>query len=264
MPTTFRPSRTGEGLSGHLQVLCNQYCQDLALCTRNGNTATTRWKPWHLHEPGWNMSRIWLSSFWAYYGSCRALESIIYMHGRRCCFTFAWLRAAGIRELCGTEIIADKRFNQNVVRFWWRECIAIWKTRMNKIVAYCRITDNALVLNRAELAPLLKAQVKLRTQTCTAQVAYPKFIKWTMCPAGFASELVLRSLNYNMEVPTEAFYGTCFCNSSSSLDKTNVFRRHCKMPTSQAHFFYTLHIVTGEVAIRNKILGKPLLYHEIF
>lgn len=139
---------------------------------------------------------------------------------------------------------------------------------MNKIVAYCRITDNALVLNgNRNFAPPVEGtgQVRLTNLYRALGLTYPKFHKMdNVSKAGFlASELVLRSLNYNMEVP-DSSTALVFANSSSSLDNDKRFQetlaKNAYFP-SPAVFVYTLpNIVTGEVAIRNKILGETSFY----
>lgn len=119
---------------------------------------------------------------------------------------------------------------------------------MNKITSYYRLKDNRLT----ELYRSL-------------EISYPKFFKMDrLCKAGFlASEMVFRSLGEDPQSPKHDT-ALVFMNSSSSLDNDMDYQTTI-LPgnyyPSPALFVYTLaNIVTGEVAIRNKIFGETSFY----
>ena len=58
---------------------------------------------------------------------------------------------------------------------------------MNKIVAYCRITDNALVLNGNRTLPPVEGTGQVRLTNLYRALGLPiqNFIKWTMSKAVF-------------------------------------------------------------------------------
>ena len=119
---------------------------------------------------------------------------------------------------------------------------------MKKITSYYRLKDNRV------------------TEFCgTVGVSYPKFFKMDrLCKAGFlASEMVFRSLGEDPQTPKHDT-ALVFMNSSSSLDNDMDYQTTI-LPgnyyPSPALFVYTLaNIVTGEVAIQNKIFGETSFY----
>ena len=139
---------------------------------------------------------------------------------------------------------------------------------MKKITAYCRLTDDLVILNGkpCEISfPSEPGPGRLTDIYRHLEVGYPKFFKMdNLSKAGFlASEMVLRSLQYDMETPDEST-SIVFCNRSSSLDTDKRFQETISRDNyfpSPAVFVYTLpNIVTGEVAIRNKIMGETSFF----
>ena len=97
------------------------------------------------------------------------------------------------------------------------------------------------------------------------QVDYPKFFKMDgLSKLGFlASEMIFKD-NENRFTPNENIAVICF-NSSSSLDIDTQYQETiCGNENyfpSPSLFVYTLpNIVTGEIAIRNKLFGETSFY----
>lgn len=97
-------------------------------------------------------------------------------------------------------------------------------------------------------------------------VSYPKFFKMdNLCKAGFlASELVLAEAGARDEEPKRDV-AVVFMNRASSLDDDMAYQQTIRPDgefyPSPSVFVYTLaNIVTGEVAIRNKIYGETSFY----
>ena len=139
---------------------------------------------------------------------------------------------------------------------------------MKKITSYCRITDTAVILNgNARDIPFSgePGPVRLTEIYRSLETAYPKFHKMdNLSKAGFlASEMVLREAGYDMETP-DGTVSLVFANSSSSLDDDIKFQHTIEKDhyfPSPAVFVYTLpNIVTGEIAIRNRILGETSFF----
>jgi 3-oxoacyl-[acyl-carrier-protein] synthase-1 len=95
-------------------------------------------------------------------------------------------------------------------------------------------------------------------------IDYPKFFKMdALSKLGFlASELIFRD-EANRFVPREDLAVVCF-NRSSSLESDTLFQTSIEKDNyfpSPSVFVYTLpNIVTGEIAIRNKIYNETFLY----
>ncbi|HOG24902.1 MAG TPA: hypothetical protein PLM86_01795 [Bacteroidales bacterium] len=139
---------------------------------------------------------------------------------------------------------------------------------MKKIIAYSRITDTLVILNGKPCEITFSCEIgpgRLAEIYRFLEVNYPKFFKMdNFSKAGFlASEMVLRSLHYDMESPDEST-SVVFANRSSSLDNDKRFQETISRDDyfpSPAVFVYTLpNIVTGEVAIRNKIMGETSFF----
>jgi len=139
---------------------------------------------------------------------------------------------------------------------------------MKKITSYCRITDHQVILNGKKLDIAFSG--KPGTSRLTEiyrylDAGYPKFHKMdNLSKAGFlASEMVLRALDYDRETP-DGSTSVVFANRSASLDDDKRFQETINPDNyypSPAVFVYTLpNIVTGEVAIRNKILGETSFF----
>ena len=99
-------------------------------------------------------------------------------------------------------------------------------------------------------------------------ISYPKFFKMdNLCKLGFlASELTMKSAN--LEYDTEKRdWSVIIYNHCSSLDDDKVYQQTIQemdnFYPSPAVFVYTLsNIVTGEIAIRHKIMGESCSYIE--
>ncbi|MFA5444317.1 MAG: hypothetical protein WC262_05020 [Bacteroidales bacterium] len=139
---------------------------------------------------------------------------------------------------------------------------------MKKITAYCRITDHQVILNGKKLEIAFSGDPgtsRLTEIYRYLDAGYPKFHKMdNLSKAGFlASEMVLRALDYDRETPDEST-SVVFANKSASLDDDKRFQETINPDSyypSPAVFVYTLpNIVTGEVAIRNKILGETSFF----
>lgn len=97
-------------------------------------------------------------------------------------------------------------------------------------------------------------------------IQYPKFFKMdNLCKAGFlASEFAMKGTNLE---PSEEKrdWSVLLFNRSSSLDNDQNYQKTIADSSnyfpSPAVFVYTLsNIVTGEIAIRNKIMGESCSY----
>ena len=123
------------------------------------------------------------------------------------------------------------------------------------------------------MAYKIKNHIKLSFDSATAitefyrslQVDYPKFFKMDgLSKLGFlASELIFKN-DENRFIPREDVAIICF-NRSSSLEIDRQYeatiRDNDYYFPSPSLFVYTLpNIVTGEIAIRNKLLGETSLY----
>jgi len=139
---------------------------------------------------------------------------------------------------------------------------------MKKITSYCRITDHQVILNGNKLNIAFSGDTgssRLTEIYRYLDAGYAKFHKMdNLSKAGFlASEMVLRSLDYDLEIP-DGSTSVVFANKSASLDDDKRFQETINPNNyypSPAVFVYTLpNIVTGEVAIRNKILGETSFF----
>lgn len=139
---------------------------------------------------------------------------------------------------------------------------------MKKITSYCRITDHQVILNGKKLDIAFSGDTgssRLTEIYRYLDAGYPKFHKMdNLSKAGFlATEMVLRSLDYDSETP-DGSTSVVFANRSASLDDDKRFQETIDPDNyypSPAVFVYTLpNIVTGEVAIRNKILGETSFF----
>lgn len=136
-----------------------------------------------------------------------------------------------------------------------------------KIETYCRLTSAEAVVGGRRLGVVPDGSVKWLTalyRSCGAE--YPKFFKMdNLCKAGFvASELVLAEAGLRNGEPKHDM-AVVFMNRASSLDDDMAYQRTIapggEFYPSPAVFVYTLaNIVTGEVAIRNRIYGETSFY----
>jgi len=138
-----------------------------------------------------------------------------------------------------------------------------------KISSYCQITDSGVWLNGEEI-PIIRtnetANAWLDDIYRSLELQYLKFFKMDkLCKAGFlAAELVCNDIRLDKSVYHKDIAVVCF-NRSSSLDDDTLYQATINDTKnyfpSPAVFVYTLaNIVTGEIAIRNKIMGETSFY----
>lgn len=134
------------------------------------------------------------------------------------------------------------------------------------IESYCHITNNRCLLNSNELETTSNDASFLTNIYRTKNISYPKFFKMdNLCKAGFlAAELVLEGSNIDKVTPRKDVSIICM-NRSSSLDDDTQYQSTIQDSNnyfpSPSVFVYTLaNIVTGEIAIRNKIQGESSFY----
>lgn len=134
------------------------------------------------------------------------------------------------------------------------------------ICSYCRLTNDKVVVNGKEI-PIQKTESSwLNDIYRSIKISYPKFFKMdNLSKAGFlASELLFKDENIDKENPKKDI-SIILMNRSASLDDDRMYQgtiedKHNYFP-SPAVFVYTLpNIVSGEIAIRNKIMGETSFY----
>ena len=135
---------------------------------------------------------------------------------------------------------------------------------MAYINSYCKIDNSQVLVNGQCLIPNEEGDASAWAGSIYRHIGlqYPKFFKMdTMCKFGFlASELIMRQLRLTPEEPKKDWAVLCL-NSCSSLDtdrryQTTIQESDNYFP-SPSVFVYTLaNIVTGEIAIRHKIMGE--------
>jgi hypothetical protein len=137
-----------------------------------------------------------------------------------------------------------------------------------QITNYCRILPNQVFLNGNVVFESAEKPVEMHRFFADIYhwmgIDYRKFYKMdALSKAGFlASELLLK--DFNKEQPKEDM-GVILFNRSSSLDADDAYQQTIQDKDqyfpSPANFVYTLpNIVTGEIAIRNKIHGETAFY----
>lgn len=138
---------------------------------------------------------------------------------------------------------------------------------MNTITKYCTISPQAVILNGKIIyqpeEPLAMHDY-LSEIYSQLGIDYRKFYKMdALSKLGFLSaELLLDGISH--EFPKQDMALILF-NSSSSLDADKTYQRTIddrdNFFPSPSEFVYTLpNIVTGEIAIRNKIYGETMFY----
>ncbi len=130
-----------------------------------------------------------------------------------------------------------------------------------------RITSTDVFINGTPFA--INKEENSTWLTCiyrTLGVQYPKFFKMdNLCKAGFlATELIFKGTDIRPEEEKRDWSILLF-NKSSSLDNDQLYQETINDPNnyfpSPSVFVYTLsNIVTGEMAIRNKIMGETCSY----
>ena len=134
-----------------------------------------------------------------------------------------------------------------------------------RIASHCRITPQRCLLNGQPLT-MEQSQSGLLTDLYRSlSIGYPKFYKMdNLCKAGFlAAELVVSGSDIDGQTPRHDVAVLCM-NSCSSLDDDMQHQQNIRTDNSfpsPAVFVYTLaNIVTGEIAIRHKLLGESSFY----
>lgn len=134
-----------------------------------------------------------------------------------------------------------------------------------RIKSACRITNDSVCLDKVEiLSRKVEKNAWLKEIYSQMKIGYPKYFKMDrLSKVGFlAAEILLQ--NDDKEIPKEN-WAVLAMNSSSSLDDDCKHQEAIKDKEnyfpSPAVFVYTLpNIVTGEIAIRHKILGETSFY----
>ncbi len=139
---------------------------------------------------------------------------------------------------------------------------------MNNIKSYCRIVTGNAILNGKTLLESVGGTYTMHEFLSVLYghlgTDYRKFYKMdALSKLGFlASEMVLAGID--REMPKEDM-GIAFFNASASLEADKKYQQTIQHKDdffpSPADFVYTLpNIVTGEIAIRNKIYGETSFY----
>lgn len=134
------------------------------------------------------------------------------------------------------------------------------------IQSYCRLTNDKVAVNGTDF-PIQKTESTWLSDIYRSlKISYPKFFKMdNLSKAGFlASELLLKEEIIDKETPKKDI-SIVMMNRSSSLDDDKIYQKTIQDKNnyfpSPAVFVYTLpNIVSGEIAIRNKIMGETSFY----
>ncbi len=135
------------------------------------------------------------------------------------------------------------------------------------IQASARITSDSVFVNGERIEIVQEPETNWLTNIYRSLgIQYPKFFKMdNLCKAGFlAAELIMSKTGLVREEEKRDWSVLIF-NQSSSLDNDQSYQKTIQDPNnyfpSPAVFVYTLsNIVTGEIAIRNKIMGESCSY----
>jgi len=138
---------------------------------------------------------------------------------------------------------------------------------MMEIKAYSRITADKMVVNGSTVYSSSDGEnINLTDLYRHLGIDYPKFFKMdNLCKAGFlGAETIIRDAGMDTVTPKKDCDIVLF-NSTSSLDDdiayNNTIEDDANYFPSPSVFVYTLaNIVTGEIAIRNKIMGESSFY----
>lgn len=136
-----------------------------------------------------------------------------------------------------------------------------------KIISYIRMTDESVILDGESVYSSADGtNVESTALYRHFNIDYPKFYKMdNLCKCGFiGSELMLRHLGIDSATEKNDWAVVLF-NRSSSLDDdisyNNTIISTDNYYPSPSVFVYTLaNIITGEISIRNKILGETSFY----
>ncbi|MBP5583546.1 MAG: hypothetical protein J6X43_06285 [Bacteroidales bacterium] len=135
-----------------------------------------------------------------------------------------------------------------------------------ELVSYSRITNDKVIVNGKEENITRTDSSWLTDIYHSKAISYPKFFKMdNLAKAGFlGTELMLQPLDFDRDTRKKNIAVVC-CNSSSSLDDDTAYQKTIQDSDnyypSPAVFVYTLaNIVTGEISIRNKVMGESSFY----
>jgi len=135
---------------------------------------------------------------------------------------------------------------------------------MNYLKSYCRIKQGLVIINGQTVHSLDDGKHNLSELYDLLDIDYRKFYKMdALSKLGFlASELTLKG--FERDTPKLDMAITLF-NRSASLEADDRYMQTIRdrdhFYPSPADFVYTLpNIVTGEIAIRNKIFGETAFY----
>jgi hypothetical protein len=135
------------------------------------------------------------------------------------------------------------------------------------IQKYCRINRQSVFVNGEQIpvSETVDDEKFLTSLYRSLETDYPKFFKMdNLSKLGFlASELIFRD-DKNRFTPREDLAVISF-NRSSSLETDTLYQQTIRSDEdyfpSPSIFVYTLpNIVTGEIAIRNKLFGETFFY----
>ena len=134
------------------------------------------------------------------------------------------------------------------------------------VISYSKITNNKVIFNGSDVPIQRTDSSWLNDIYRSLNVSYPKFFKMdNLSKAGFlASELLLKDEISDREIPKKDI-SIVLMNRCASLDDDRLYQETIQDKEnyfpSPAVFVYTLpNIVTGEIAIRNKIMGETSFF----
>lgn len=142
------------------------------------------------------------------------------------------------------------------------------QTKTPRILSHVRLTNSQLVQDGNCICNNVNNDVKQWLSIIYKEIKmdYPKFFKMDrLCKAGIlASEMLMRRLPAVAENEKRRGAVICF-NSAGSLDDDRAYQETIRDAEnyfpSPSIFVYTLsNIVTGEIAIRHRILGESSCY----
>ncbi|MDD4848717.1 MAG: 3-oxoacyl-ACP synthase, partial [Bacteroidales bacterium] len=137
------------------------------------------------------------------------------------------------------------------------------------ISSYCRLTNQKVLLNGVPI-PIQRSESNssswLHDIYHTLKPDYAKFFKMDrLSKAGFlAAELVLKEHLTDRET-LKTDFSIVFANRSASLDDDKLYQTTIQQtdnyfPSPSVFVFTLANIVTGEIAIRHKIMGETSFF----
>lgn len=134
------------------------------------------------------------------------------------------------------------------------------------VISYSKITNNKVIYKGNEVSIQRTESSWFHDIYRSLKLSYPKFFKMDhLSKAGFlASEFLLQEEITDRETPKKDI-AILLMNRSASLDDDRMYQKTIQDKEnyfpSPAVFVYTLpNIVTGEIAIRNKIMGETSFF----